>query len=195
MRYKILNQNGLNFVTFTLVDWVDLFTRPVYCEIILNSLRFCQKEKGLNVCAYVIMSSHLHLLLQTDNTDGLSPIVQSFKSYTAKQILEYLKDFSKPESRRDWLLNRFAFNARKQNTHSDYQVWQRGNHPIILYSPKVTRIKLAYIHNNPVNAGIVDQPEHYRYSSASNYINGSGLLNVQVLDDIWNDIGFISTGH
>ena len=195
MRYKILDQNGLNFLTFTLVDWVDLFTRPIYCEMILDSLRFCQKEKGLNIFAYVIMPSHLHLLLQTENTDGLSPIIQSFKSFTAQQILKYLKDSSQPESRREWLLNRFAFNAKKQKTHSDYQVWQRDNHPVLLYSPRAIRKNLNYIHNNPIASGFVDEAAHYRFSSASNYANGTGLLDVTLLDDIWNDIGYVSTWY
>jgi len=85
MRYKILNQNGLNFITFTIVDWIDLFTRSVYCDIILDSLRFCQKEKGLNIYAYVIMPSHIHMIIATDHPDGLSAIIRSFKSYTILQ--------------------------------------------------------------------------------------------------------------
>lgn len=123
MQQRILDQQGINFLTLTLVDWVDLFSRPVYCDMILESLRFCQKEKDLKVHAFVIMSSHLHLILQTDNKDGLSSIIQSFKSYTAQQFLKYLKDNSSTESRRDWLLNRFEFNAKKNKTNSDYQVW------------------------------------------------------------------------
>ncbi len=194
MRYKILDQNGLNFLTFTIVEWIDLFTRPVYCDILLDSLRFCQKEKGLLLHAYVIMPSHIHLIASTDEPTGLSSIIQNFKSFTAKQILAYLQDSSRPESRRDWLLNHFAFNARKNRTGRQHQVWQRDNHPIILYSPRVIRQKLGYIHDNPVAAKIVAQPEHYLFSSASNYIDGSGLLDVLILDDIWNDTGYIHTG-
>ncbi len=194
MRYKIIDQQGLNFLTLTIVEWIDLFTRPLYCEIILDSLRFCQKEKGLLVFGYVIMPSHLHLIVRTDKTTGLSPIIQSFKSFTAKRFLAYLKDTTKPESRRDWLLNHFAFNARKGKTHSQHQVWQRDNHPIALYSPRVIRQKLAYIHLNPVQAKIVERPEHYLFSSASNYATGTGLLDVLVIEDIWNDVGYVHTG-
>ena len=124
-------------------------------ELPLNSLRFCQKEKGLNVCAYVIMPSHIHLLVQTDNSSGLSPVIQSLKSFTAKEILKYLKDKSQPESRREWILNRFAFNARKNKSHGEYKVWKRDNHPVILYTPKAIRKNLDYIHLNPVAAGFV----------------------------------------
>jgi len=169
MRYKILEQNGLNFLTLTVVEWIDLFTRLDYCDILLDSLRFCQKEKGLLIFGYVIMPSHLHIIARTEATTGLSPIIQSLKSFTANQILKYLRDKSKPESRREWLLNHFAFNARKNKNHSQHQVWQRGNHPIALYSPRVIRQKLGYVHDNPVNAKIVAKPEHYLLSSASNY--------------------------
>ena len=70
MRYKILDQNGLNYLTLTIVEWIDLFTRPVYSEMILNSLRYCQEHKELKVHAFVIMPSHLHLILSTPATAG-----------------------------------------------------------------------------------------------------------------------------
>jgi REP element-mobilizing transposase RayT len=194
MRYKILDQNGLNYLTLTIVEWIDLFTRPVYSEMILNSLRYCQEHKELKVHAFVIMPSHLHLILSTPATAGLSSILQSFKSFTAKQILKYLKDYERPESRREWLLNHFAFNARKNNTHSEYQVWQRDNHPIILYSPRVIRQKLAYIHLNPVSGKIVHQPEDFIYSSASNYILGSGVLDIDRLEDDGAHVGYVNLG-
>ncbi|MCB9325992.1 MAG: transposase [Lewinellaceae bacterium] len=194
MRYKILDQNGLNFLTLTVVEWIDLFTRPVYCNIVLDSLRFCQEKKGLLLFSYVIMSNHLHLIVRTENKTGLSRVLQSFKTYTSNQFLDYLHDPKNPESRREWLLNHFAFNARKNSTNSHHNLWQGDNHPIALYSPKVIRQKLDYIHLNPVRSGVVSFPEHYRYSSASNYFSGKGLLDVIIFEDIWNDIGYINTG-
>ena len=154
-------------------------------------MSYCQKEIDLIVHAYVIMPSHLHLILQTNNPKGLSFILQRFKTFTSKAILKYIKDFSNIESRRNWLLNRFEFNARKNRRRHKYQVWQKDNHPVILYSPKAIRINLNYIHKNPVVSGVVDKPEHYRYSSAINYINGKGLLEVTLLEDIYIDVGYI----
>ena len=191
MRYKIINQKGIHFLTLTIVEWIDLFTRQVYKEIIIDSLRYCQKEKGLIVYAYVIMPSHLHLILQAGGDDTLSKILQSLKAHTARAILKYLKNKKQPESRREWLLEHFAFNARKQKTHSQYQVWQSDNHPIDLYSPKVIRQKLRYIHYNPVVEKTVNRPEHYVFSSASNYTKGAGILDVKVFEDIWNDTRYI----
>lgn len=96
-----------------------------------------------------------------------------------------------PACRQTGLLNHFAFNARKNKTNSQHQVWQRDNHPVILFSPHVIRQKLDYLHLNPVEAGIVALAEHYLLSSASNYATGKGLLDVIVLEDLWNDIGYV----
>ena len=95
------------------------------------------------------------------------------------------------ESRKEWLLHHFAFHAKKNKTHSNFQVWKKDNHPIALYTPKVTRQKLDYIHQNPVDAKIVSAPEHYWYSSALNYAGRDGALAITLLEDIWNDIGFV----
>jgi len=190
MRYRIYDQQGMNFLTLTIVDWIDLFTRPIYAEIVIASLRFCQKEKGLLVYAYVIMPSHIHMIVQATSPTGLSSILQSFKSFTAKQFLNAIKAKTTGESRREWLLNRFAFQAQKNNINSNYQIWQKGNHPIELCSPKVIRQKLNYIHVNPMREKIVAQPAHYIWSSASNYETGEGVLDVQIMDDIWNDKGY-----
>ena len=63
-----------------------------------------------------------------------------------------------------------------------------------LYSPKFIRQKVGYIHLNPVVLGIVERAEDYVYSSASNYSkDGEGVLSVDILDMLWNDVGWIST--
>jgi len=191
MRYKILDQEGIHFLTFTIVEWIDLFTRQVYADLFLDSLRFYQQQKGLQVYAYVIMSSHVHLIVQAPENGDLVKIIQNLKSYTARQFLAHLQDYEQSESRRDWLLDHFAFNARRNRTNSPHQVWQKGYHPFLLYSPQMIRQKLNYIHQNPVVAGMVKIPEHYRYSSASNYENQEGTLAVTLLKDIWDDIGYI----
>lgn len=194
MRYRILDQQGLNFLTCTVVESIDLFTKVAYRNILIDSLRFCQKEKGLLLFGYVFMSNHIHLIARTDEPTGLSYILQQFKSFTAKEIIKCVQDENFPENRRKWLLNHFAFNARKNKTGSKHQLWHHDNHPIALYTPKVIRQKLDYIHLNPVKAKIVAEPEHYLYSSAANYCGRKGLLEVELLDELWNDIGFINTG-
>jgi len=193
MRYRILGQHGLNFLTLTVVEWIDLFTRKAFAGIVIESLRWCQQHKDLEIYGHVLMPSHLHLIARAGSDDELSAILQSFKSFTASKIIDHLKDTSKPESRREWLLNHFAFNARKNKTNIQHQVWQRDNHPVILFSPNVIRQKPGYIHNNPVEAGIVLRAEYYLLSSASNYATGKGILDVIVMEDLWNDIGYVPT--
>lgn len=191
MRSRIHDQKGMYFLTFTIVDWIDLFTRPVYAEILLDSMKFCQAKKGLVIYAYVIMPSHLHLIFQSQGELGLSKVIQHLRSYTARQIVDYAKNWAQPESRREWLLDKFAFNARKNSTNSDHQVWKKGSYPVHLHSPKMTRQTLNYIHQNPVKARIVKWPEHYVFSSASNYENGEGVMEVTLLENIWDDMGYI----
>ncbi len=66
--YTIKDQFGLYFLTFTVHQWADVFTRRDYTNIIIESLQFCQKEKGLKIYAWVIMSNHIHLIIQSDKT-------------------------------------------------------------------------------------------------------------------------------
>lgn len=95
------------FLTLTVVDWVDVFTRPNYKHIIIDSLRYCQKEKGLILYGWCLMSNHLHLIAQADENNHLSDILRDLKKYTSKQIIKAI--IENPESRRDWMLDRFRF--------------------------------------------------------------------------------------
>ena len=85
-RYKIQNQESEYFVTLTIVDWVDVFIRKRYKDIVIESLDYCQRQKGLTVFAYVIMSSHLHLIVKADKGLRFSDILRDFKKYTAKHF-------------------------------------------------------------------------------------------------------------
>lgn len=190
-RYKIRDQHGLNFVTLTVVDWVDVFIRKRYKDIIIESLEYCQQAKGLEIFAYVIMSSHLHLIVKAGGEPPLSDILRDFKKHTAKTILNEIKTGGY-ESRREWLLCRFAYRGNPSVGNRQHQFWQSDNHPIELYSMPVIAQKIGYIHNNPVVEGWVQQADHYWYSSAINYTNKKGLLDVKVIDLPISYIGYIS---
>jgi len=179
--YIIQNQNKLYYMTCTVVSWVDVFTRKKYCDTILESLSFCQEHKGLNLHAYVIMSHHIHIIVSAKEGRALSHIIRDFKKHTSKSILKQIAEDS-GESRQEWMMRIFKYHAKYNQNNTTYQFWQRGNHPIELISPKWILQKLNYIHNNPVKAGIVHQPEHYVFSSASNYLGQDVALSVQVLD-------------
>lgn len=175
--YQIRNQAAAHFLTLTVVDWVDIFTRKIYKDIVIESLEYCQKFKGLEMYGFVIMSNHLHMIIQSEDKD-LSKLLKDFKSFVAKRILETIQ--IGPESRSEWMLKRFEFAARSNSRNSNYQFWRYGNHPEEIITERFLWSKLNYIHMNPVRAGIVRMASDYIYSSASNYVNGSGLIKFEM---------------
>ncbi len=188
-RYKIHDQEGLYFVTLTVVDWVDVFIRKRYKDIVIESLQYCQQHKGLSVFAYVIMSSHLHLVVRVDEGLALSDVLRDFKKYTAKKLLHEI-EHGGYESRREWLLHRFAYRGSEKSNRK-YQLWQSDNHPIVLYSLPVIMQKVDYIHANPVKEGWVKYTVDFTYSSASYYATGQGVLEVTVIDFPVSWIGYV----
>ncbi|WP_461491307.1 transposase [Pontibacter sp. HJ8] len=116
---------GLYFLTMTVVDWVDIFTRPVYKHIIVDALKFCQEKKGLKLYAWVLMSNHMHLIAAAEEDRNLSDILRDFKQFTSRKIVAIIQE--EPESRRQWLLHRFEFNAHLSTNVRHYKVWQDGN--------------------------------------------------------------------
>ena len=180
--YQIKDQEGLYYLTFQVVDWVDLFTRVVYRDIIIESLKYAMEHKHLQVFAYVIMSNHVHLIAQSA-VGLLSNTIRDIKKYTSKRIIDTI--YAIPESRREWLVNRFQFNARKHKRNSKFQVWTHENHAIYLYSNNFICEKIEYIHNNPVRTCIVQNPEDYLYSSARNYACIPAILDIEPLSLPW----------
>ncbi len=181
--YKIAGY-GLFYVTFQIVGWVDIFTRKIYRDIAIDSLKYCQQYKGLKLFAFVIMSNHIHLLAQSEAGD-LSDIVRDFKNFTSKKFLEVVND--NKESRSDWMKIVFEYHGKFKNKQTN-QVWTHENHAEHIYSDKFIKQKIDYIHENPVRAGIVEKPEEYLYSSARNYADLDSLIDVIRIESKWNTI-------
>lgn len=174
--YQITEQKALHFLTFTVVDWVDLFTRKRYRDVLIDTFRFYINKRGLDIYGYVVMSNHVHVMLH--QPDGkLSDTIRDFKKYTARKIIEAVK--KEPESRREWILHRFSWNASMRKNVSDHQVWTHENHAVEIWSKKFFDQKPHYIHQNPVRAGWVHRPENCIYSSASDLTNALPLLPVK----------------
>ena len=175
--YKIRNQEAIHFITFAAVEWVDVFTRKEYRDILINSLRHCQQNKGLLVHGWCIMSNHLHLVISAKN-ENLSEILRDFKKFTSRQIIQAITGNQK-ESRKRWILNIFREEGINNSRNTGFQVWRQENRPQELYSAMFIKQKMDYIHNNPVEAGLVDKAEEYLYSSARDYCGkGKGLLDI-----------------
>jgi putative transposase len=173
--YRITEGNAY-FLTLTVVDWVDVFTRKNHKVTLVESLEYCQKNKGLVIFAWCLMPSHLHMIARAEDGVNLSDILRDFKKFTSKKIIEQIND--EAESRREWMLDRFEFAGKHNNKIKNYKFWQDGNHPVELTNYNFIQQKLHYIHNNPVVEGFVQNPEEYLFSSARNYAEMKGVIDV-----------------
>ena len=178
--YSISNPEGIYFVTFATVEWADVFTRRRYHEIVLDSLRYCIAHKGLALHPWCLMSNHLHLIISRNGTSTLSDILRDFKKFTAAQLWKAIQEG--PESRRNWLLWLFKQAGARNSKNTNFQFWQQDNHAEELLTNPFTEQKLNYLHRNPVEAGLVDEPEHYLLSSARDYAGVKGLLPVVLME-------------
>ena len=171
--YHIKDPFATYFLTFQVVNWIDIFTRKRYRDTVVKSFNYCIKEKGLVVYAWVIMSNHLHCIVNSIPGE-LSNTVRDLKTFTAKNIIKSIQEDG--ESRKEWMLIQFKQAGLEKS--QQYQLWTHENHAIEInpYQPMFMQSKINYIHNNPVRAGIVTKSEEYIYSSANQYYTGAKSL-------------------
>lgn len=175
-KYKIAEKDKAYFVTLTVVGWIDVFIRNNHKLAIVESLRYCQQNKGLEIYGWCLMSSHLHMICKAEGENTLSEILRDFKKYTAKKIIHQI--IEEPESRREWMLQYFRNRGENLTRIKEYKFWKDGNQAKIIYSSDFFDEKLNYIHNNPVEDMIVEHPEDYLLSSARNYAGLDSLIEI-----------------
>ncbi len=175
-KYKFHNKQGLYFVSFATINWIDVFTRQIYFNILVDSINYCRAEKGMELYCYCFMPSHMHFIYRSSNEKPME-LLRDFKKYTAKKIIETIEN-NPQESRKEWLLWMFEHAAKKQNNVSKYQFWQHHNKPIELWSEKVIKQKIDYTHNNPVESGFVTNAIDWKYSSARNFQGDHTVLEI-----------------
>ena len=173
--YKFHNPDGVYFVSFAVVEWLDVFTRTEYKNVLIESLVYCQKHKGLEIFAWCIMTNHVHLIFRSAGEQKPELILRDFKRFTSKALLNEIMENPK-ESRKTFLLEQFQKAGEKSSNVNKYQFWRHDNKPIELWSNKVIDEKINYIHQNPVEEGLVFRAEDYLYSSAIDYAGEKGLL-------------------
>jgi putative transposase len=178
--YIIHDQQAIYYMTFTVVGWIDVFSRQCYRDFVIESFKYCQQHKGMHLHAYVIMTNHVHLIVSADEGFSISNFVRDCKKYTAKQILDDIAA-NGIESRREWMLHQFEYYASRHSRNEKYQLWEHDNHFVELSSPAFTQQKIDYIHQNPVRAGLVYRAEDYVYSSASNYAGIDQIIDIDCL--------------
>lgn len=148
----------------TIVAWLPVFQVESYFQIIINSLNYCRTNKGLLLLGFVIMPTHMHLITSSHPDTQLSEIMRDFRAHTARKIREQLE-----LDGRIHYLKVFADSA-KNLPKQQYRVWHEEYHPVALYSEEWFHQKMNYMHDSPVRKGFVELPEHWKYSSARNWI-------------------------
>ncbi len=169
-RYRVFEDEVPHFLTCTVVGWLPVFTRPETVQIVLDSWRFLSAHGRLEIYGYVILENHLHFIASSND---LSKEVGDFKSYTARRILDLLE--MRDEKR---LLSLLRWQMERHKQDRELQLWQESSHPQQIQTPAIMEQKLEYMHRNPVARGYVDDPTHWRYSSARNYSGMEGILPV-----------------
>jgi REP element-mobilizing transposase RayT len=163
-KYKT-HEDGLYFISFSVVGWADVFVRRKYQDILIESIKFCQLKKNLKLYCYCIMPSHVHLIAYSEN-GSISNVLRDLKSFTANEIINDIKN-NNQESRKEWLLELFKKHGDLSPQKQLMQFWKHDNHPFYLYSNEMILQKMDYIHNNPVLSGFVNYPRRSRKFSPS----------------------------
>ncbi|MDX9796537.1 MAG: transposase [Arcobacteraceae bacterium] len=170
-RYKIYESTYPHFITCTVLHWIPIFTRTESTDIIFDSLKFLQKSDNLKIYAYVILENHLHMIVSSDD---IAKTMAKFKSYTAKELIHLLQ-----KSNAQTILDQLAFYKKAHKIQTTYQVWQEGIQPKLIVDDKMMMDRINYIHNNPIKRGYVEKTKHWRYSSARDYEDIKGLIEVE----------------
>jgi putative transposase len=169
-RYRFGEADAPHFLTCTVVGWQAVFTRPDTAQFLLDSLTFLQNNHRITLFGYVVLENHMHMIAAAPD---LSEQIRNFKSFTARRVIDFLTD-----QKQEAMLRLLAMFKLSHKSGSDFQLWQEGSHPQMIQDEDMMIQKLEYIHMNPVKRGYVDEPTHWRYSSARNYAGLLGLIPV-----------------
>ena len=159
-----LTDENIFFVTTTIVDFTRVFTKEIYCDLLIRNILHYQKKYHFVILAYVIMPSHFHWILIVDRQYGtVSDIMRDIKKYSAWDILEEIE-------KNDKIFMTIFKSAAISFPNQKRKLWMQRFDDEVIRNEKMFWTKLHYMHNNPVEAGLVRRPEDFRYSSAGNYI-------------------------
>jgi len=163
--YRINEPDAAHFITSTVVAWLPVFTTDACCDILVRSFAYCREHKGLRIYAWVVLDNHFHAIVAARE---LAKTIADLKKFTAREIVAQLLSEG-----REWLRDQLRYFRAAHKRASTHQVWQEGSHPQAITSDAMMEQKLVYLHNNPVKRGLVASPEHWRYSSAHEWLAGA----------------------
>jgi REP element-mobilizing transposase RayT len=151
-----------DFITVTCLQWKHLLTGNRFKDIIMKSLLFLVKDRRITLYAFVIMNNHFHLIWHMMGDRKREDVQRDFLKFTSQRIVDSLR------KEKSSMLDELLVNAKDRK----YQVWERNSLSIPIWSRSVMYQKLAYIHENPVRAGLCKLETDYLYSSARFYFDG-----------------------
>jgi putative transposase len=181
-KYKFSDQGKLYFISFAVIQWIDVFIRKEYKDILIDSFKHCIDKKGLEVFGWCIMTSHVHMLIGSKQ-DKMEDILRDLKRHTSEKMRSAITN-NQVESRKEWMLSMMIKAGTSDSNNINFQFWRQDNHPVQMRTLEMAHQKLDYIHNNPVEAGFVEKPEEYLYSSARDYYGGKGLIKIERLGNL-----------
>ena len=124
-KYKFNNKEGLYFVSFATVFWIDVFIREEYCQVIVDSLDYCRKNKGMEIYCWCIMPSHVHLIMRAGEANS-ETVLGRMNEFTSEKRVELIRD-KRQESRREWMLRMVEEAVAVSSNVKTSQIWQRHN--------------------------------------------------------------------
>jgi putative transposase len=166
LRKRKYYQGNAYYITTSVNKFVKIFKEKRYIDIILKNIKFYKRKYNFKLLAYVIMPDHLHLLIfpKQDSVEEVSNLMGDFKRFTSRSLRKQMEE----DEKTTWL-KLFKLDVPKKKNW-EYQIWQERFDDLAIYTPTIAKVKINYIHNNPVRKGLVERPEDYLYSSARNYV-------------------------
>jgi putative transposase len=162
-RFKVVRGGPYpHFVTLSIVRWLPVFITGEAIGVVLSSLEHVREHRGLLAHAYVVMPTHIHLIV-TASHDDLPDIMRDLKKFTSRRIFEHSE--ASGDRLNTWIFRK----AAESEARSRFKVWQDEYHPEVIYTEEFFRQKVDYIHRNPVRKGLVGDAVKWYHSSAAAY--------------------------
>jgi putative transposase len=150
------NLGTARFVTFSCYNRRSLFTEDERFKIFLDELEEARLKYKFSLLGYVIMPSHIHLVIYPNNVIHLGRVIGEVKSFSASRIGLLLKSQGKYN---------LVMNEKRRNGERRFVFWHRRCYDHNCRTPETVIEKINYCHMNPVRAGLVDHPSKWSWSS------------------------------
>ena len=148
-----------HFVTFSCYKRRQLFNLATPKRIVLGTLNNALHILQAKCVGFVIMPDHVHAVVWFPQPGQLSRFMQTWKRQSSERISSWYRQKD---------IEYF------QPIAGD-PVWQPKYYSFEIYSAGKLQEKLAYMHGNPVRAGLVERPTDWHWSSARHYLEGKSV--------------------